>query len=203
MTSRSILSLLLGSCLLFAACSSHSSQSIETPIFTYDPDIALTTIDGFRIQMTPRMAQAVANERGYKIDVRYGAMTLEDLSEQVLIGKSAKGTIYLVRFDSTSGLSYEVSLDFDFGKITGAKLEHVFYGSERTKAATIFASYKEKHTKLGLLRKSDKVEVYQYSPNRNARVTLSHLNGEYSSVSLSVHDINYALRATYDSYRIR
>jgi hypothetical protein len=153
--------------------------------------------------MTPRMAQAVATEKGYKLDTRYGSLTFEDLAEQSMMRKRAQGVIYLARFDRPTGISYEVSIDFDFGKVTGIKLDHVFYGSDRVNARPLFERYKEKQTKLSQIRKDGKVEVYKFSPNPNSWIILSLLDDKYSLVSFSVNDINYALSEVYDSYGIR
>jgi hypothetical protein len=197
------LSLVILSCLLLFGCSSPNAGSTDRPSLAYDADIALSSIDNFRIQMTPRMAQAVATEKGYTLDTRFGSLTFEDLVEQAVMQKKAKGTIYLSRLDHKSGISYEISIDFDFGKVAGIKLDHVFYGAERAKARPLFEEYKAKYPKLLLTRKTDKTEVFGFSPNQNASLILSLLSADYSAVSISVRDINYTINEVYNSHGIR
>jgi hypothetical protein len=181
-------------------CSSSNTGTTGRPSLTYDADIALSSIDGFRIQMTPRMAQTVAAEKGYTLDTRFGSLTFEDLVEQAMMGKKAKGTIYLSRFDRQSGISYETSIDFEYGKVSGIKLDHVFYGAERAKARPLFEDYKIRFPKLQLTKKTEKTEVFGFAPNQNASLTLSLLNDDYSAVSISVRDINYSINEIYSTH---
>ena len=77
--------------LIVAGCLTQSSY-----IPKYDANITLASLDGFRIHMSPRMAQQIANEKGYKIDSQSSNATFDDiveagLNEQVVLYLSRSG----------------------------------------------------------------------------------------------------------------
>ena len=206
MKTKSIL-IVISLCFSLAGCLSSSPDVdavyTKRPEVVFDSVVALTSVDNFRIQMTSRMAQMIATEKGYKLDTRYSSLTIEDLIEQSMMQKRARGEIYLERFDEPTRISYRLSINFDFGKIIGITLEHVFYGSDRVHARPLFERYKEKLNNVSLIKKDEKFELYGFEPNPLSRINLSFLDTEYSLISFSVRDWNYSLNEEMKSYSIR
>lgn len=160
----------------------------------YDAYIAMASIDGFRIQMTARVALQNAKEKGYVLDTRFSNFSLEDIIE----GVEQDALIFLERVDQDTGIQHSVELNFDRGKISWASLDLIFYpflddGNE--KALKAFDNYLRKYPKLQLEKADANITVFTYAPNKRAYLSLILGKSEnITRVTLSVSDRNYVAR---------
>lgn len=175
---------------------------------SYDSTIMHASLDGFRIQMSPRMAKQVAKERGYKVDSFFSSITFDDIIEAGYKERRLQETIWLKRYDGKKDCSYEIMLGFDYGKADRVELEHEFR-FQKQRAEEMFDSYLKRFPQLTIEKETENFRVYRYKPNERATMTLIFdfspifSNGDgISRVSISVSDINYTTNQIYqDVYR--
>ncbi len=172
----------------------NASRSV-LPEPSYDTLIATTSLEGFRIQMTPRMAKLVAEQRGYHFVSDYSTTTFEDLIEAKAMREDASGLIFLSRNPSgPSDLKHEIFITFSNGRIEKIDLSHTFYTQqERDVARMLFERYKQEFKFLIPLTKRDDFESYTYSPNRYANMALLINERSPKEVKLWIYDPNYRL----------
>ena len=172
--------------LIVAGCLKQSSY---TPIdIKYDVNIALASLDGFRIQMSPRMAQQIANEKGYKIDSQSSNVTFDDIVEA-----SLKEEVYLYLSRSGEELPDKIRLTlvFERGKIYQIWLQHVFFKNHQQHAEQLLESYLKKYPQLVLSKEEGNLRIYTYRPNRFAELFATINTHRYSEVHISVYNMNY------------
>jgi len=163
-------------------------MTYEFPEVSFDSTIPTVSVDGFRMQMSARMAKQVAEERGYKINSKYSQFTFDDIAEGVP-GESIVGpNIYLER-----GLLESVMLQFDYGRIESIYYNNIF--DSRQQAEELLELYLARYPQLTLEKETDEgYRSYSYEPNRFASIkALIRMIGEKNwRVDISVHDRNYS-----------
>ena len=115
---------------IVVGCNTTSSPIVELSEriknLSYDTTIMHTSLDGFRIQISPRMAQQIAKERGYSIDSFFSSVTFEDIIEAGFKERRVQEIISLKRYDGDEDCYYEIMLNFDYGKVESVQLKHKF-----------------------------------------------------------------------------
>ena len=173
--------------LIVTGCLTYTPIPIE-----YDYKILSTSLDGFRIQMLPRMAKRIANEKGYKIDSG-NLVTFDDIVE----GGVGLAAIYLTRSGEDDTLKdtmfdqIRVSLHFEYGKIYEIRLSHTFFGNHQQQAEEMLESYLEEYPRLVLEKENGLFRAYTYKPNQSAYISATIKTEKYSKVTFGICDYNY------------
>ncbi len=169
-----------------SSCTTMNSTTYVPPKVSFDSTIAMASLDGFRIQMSTRMAKQVAKERGYNINSRYSYVTFDDIIEAGPIKSIFGPSIQLERDNKT------IELGFEYGKVKSVTHKHMFY--QRQQAEELLASYLKRYPQLELSKEDSNLQVYKYNPNKRAWLYASiQMFGEnVHQVSVSIYDGNYA-----------
>jgi len=169
--------------LIVAGCITQSSYTLK-----YDVNISLASLDGFRIQMSARMAQQIANEKGYKIDSQSSNVTFDDVVEA---GLKEKNDLFLSRSGEVLLDTIRLNLSFERRKIYSIDLRHVFFRNHQQRAEELLDSYLKRYPQLVLSKEEGNLRVYTYKPNQFAKLSVGINTHRYSEVIISVSDFNY------------
>ena len=178
--------------LIVSGCLTQSSDAFKD--LKYDWDIASTSLDGFRIQMSPRMAKKIASEKGYEIDTQFSDVTFDDIIEA---GLKEHNSIYLSRSGEGKSVlnKIELVLSFEYGKTYHINLKHVFADHEdyQQRAEDLLEFYLKKYPQLVLSKEDENFRAYTYKPNSLAYLSVTVDTRGPSRVSITVRDMNYSL----------
>lgn len=185
---------------LLTSCSSYyderDARIAELTKVEFDGEIMSTSLDGFRIQMTARMAKQVAEERGYAIDDRYSDVTFDDVTD---IGDvDERYTIYLGRYidiPTSTSAEQKVELGFRYGRVESVSHKYHLYPREHCEEQLKF--FLAKFPLLAIGTERDTFRSYSYKVNKHATVSATFEDWQghgWYSVSRYIRDGNYAQR---------
>lgn len=185
MNKRIILVALSIAC-ISSSCTTINSTGYVPPKVSFNTKLRMISLEGFRIEMSARMAKQVAEERGYKIDSYMSDITFDDVinGEQREIKFSPD--IYLKR-------NYEtIELTFDYGRLYSVTHRQLCY--QRQQAEKLLESYFNRYPELTLSNETERFKSYKYEPNKLACIIVSTetLSENGYRVSITVYDKNYA-----------
>ncbi len=193
---------------LLTSCSSYDAERdariAELTKVEFDGEIMSTSLDGFRIQMTARMAKQVAEERGYIIDGRYSDVTFDDVTDTGDVDE--RYIIYLHRYidiPTSTSAEQSVQLGFRYGRIYS--INHEYHRYPREHCEEQLKSFLAKFPLLAIINESDTFRSYSYKANELATVSATFKDWQthdgWCSVSRSIWDSNYAqIRWNEDFY---
>lgn len=153
----------------------------------HDAKIALVTLEGFRIQMTPSIAQKVAEERGYNIDTQDSNITFYDLISSSSNNKEE--TIELVTNDPLQ--RKRITLTFEDNRVTSVDFTITKYGIDKDVALTLLNPVLKRHPYLELHKREENFIVYFYKPTKFSFLSASVLWKGYVNIKTHVHDNTY------------
>lgn len=188
MEKRIILTVLSIVCML-SSCTPITYELPNELKVSFDSTIPTVSVDGFRMQMSARMAKQVAEERGYRINSKYSDVTFDDIAEGVSKESILGTTIYLER-----DLLESVRLQFDYGRLENIHYDNIF--DSRQQAEELLELYLTRYPQLTLVEREAEEDYrsYSYEPNRRASIkALIRIFGEKNwRVYIFVHDLNYS-----------
>lgn len=169
--------------------------ALNLPEVSFDSKFAMISLDGFRIQMSARMAKQIAEEQVYKIDSSISDITFDDVINGELRESSVGPDIYLKRDNET------VELSFDYGRLYSVTHKHMFY--QRQQAEELLESYLKRYPELTLSNETENFHSYMYKSNKFAYIVVSiQMFGENGRrVSITVNDSNYSQSKRNQEYR--
>ena len=184
MNKRIILVALSIAC-ISSSCTTINSTGYVPPKVSFNTKLAMISLEGFRIQMSARMAKQVAEERGYKIDSSISDITFDDVINSERREINIGPDIYLKRDNET------VELSFAYGRLYSVS-HNIFY--QRQQAEELLESYFKRYPELTLSNETERFKSYKYEPNKLACIVVStEILGENARcVSITVYDGNYA-----------
>lgn len=196
MKKRIILTVLPIVCML----TSCTPMTYEFPKVSFDPTTASAFVAGFQVGMSARMAEHVAEERGYSLS-RHCSITFEDIAEgrlwdaDSIVGPS----IYLWRFLKRGHES--VSLDFSYGRVESIHNEFLLHS--RQQAEEILELHLAKNPKLTLSEEGVDFRRYKYEPNKLAylEASIKMIKSDDWRIHLFACDRNYS--QAQRNYRLR
>ena len=185
MNKRIILVALSIAC-ISSSCTTINSTGYVPPKVSFNTKIAMISLEGFRIQMSARMAKQVAEERGYKIDSSMSDVTFGDVINGERREINIRPDIYLERDNET------VELSFDYGRLDSVSHKHIFYKDQQAKE--LLESYFNRYPELTLSSETERFKSYKYGPNKFAGIVVyTEILGENARrVGITVYDHNYA-----------
>ena len=189
-----IILLALSIACISSSCSTTNSTGYEPPKVSFNTKLRMVSLEGFRIEMSARMAKQVAEERGYKIDSYMSDITFDDVinGEQRVIKFSPD--IYLKRDYET------IELYFDYGRLYSITHKRMF--DQRQRAEKLLEFYFNMYPELTLSNETEKVKIYKYEPNKLASIVVSTeiFDENTRRVSIIVYDRNYAQNKRNQEY---
>lgn len=182
-----------------SSCTTMNSTTYVPPKVSYDPTIALVSIDGFRVNTSPRTAREVAKGEGYSVSPKLSNLTFEDIINGRTTSKFFRETLYLSQAKS---LFRNLNLSFEDGMVCGIELDQAYldyvprFLPHRQQAEEALGIYLKRYPSLSLLKEEGELRVYRYQPNTKAFLTVSiqhnYPDEGISVVKISVFDWNYA-----------